>query len=53
MRFIKVSQKTWLNIDSDDTKILVFQITLHVDKPRSNVSLVTDDKGNVVDLKID
>lgn len=53
MRFTKVSQKTWFNMDSDDTKILVFQITLHVDSPRSNVSLVTDDNGNVTDLKID
>jgi hypothetical protein len=53
VRFSKVSQKTWFNMDSDDTKILVFQITMHVDDPRTIVSLVNDEKGNVTDLKIE
>ena len=51
-RFIKVSQKTWFNMDSDDTKILVFQTTMHVDAPRSSVSLVMDRSGEVTDLNI-
>lgn len=53
VRFSKVSQKTWFNMDSDDTKILVFQITMHVDDPRSKVSLTTDKGGNVTDLRIE
>lgn len=53
VRFFKVSQKTWFNMDSDDTKILVFQITMHVDSPRSKVSLTTDKGGNVIDLRIE
>ena len=52
VRFTKVSQKTWFNMDSDDTKILVFQITMHVDSPRSSVSLVMDKSGEVTDLII-
>lgn len=52
VRFLKVSQKTWFNMDSDDTKILVFQITMHVDAPRSSVSLVMDRSGEVTDLNI-
>lgn len=52
VRFVKVSQKTWFNMDSDDSKILVFQITLHVDAPRSIVSLVKDGNDNVTDLNI-
>lgn len=52
VRFVKQSQKTWFNMDSDDTKILVFQITMHVDDPRTAVSLVTDENGNISDLSI-
>ena len=53
VRFSKVSQKVWFNMDSDDTKILVFQITMHVDNPRGNVSLVADSNGTVTDLKVE
>ena len=53
VRFSKVSQKVWFNMDSDDTKILVFQITMRVDNPRGNVSLVAESNGTVTDLKVE
>lgn len=50
IRFVKVSQKTWFNMDADDTKILMFQVTFHVDAPRSRVNVVQKSNGEVVGL---
>lgn len=50
VRFVKVSQKSWFNEDSDDTKVLVFQITLHADAPRSFVDPIIISEDDVVDL---
>lgn len=49
VRFIEYENRSFYNYDSDDEKLISFKIKMHVDDPRTEVSLstTTDSNGNV------
>lgn len=48
VRFVSVSQNAYYNIDMDDEKQLQFKVKLHVDDPRTEVTLVKGTDGETV-----
>lgn len=50
VRYQGFDEQHWHNYESDKEKFLEFKITMHVDDPRTNVSLSTGTDGTVTDL---
>lgn len=51
IRFMEYEDQSFYNFDSDDEKFISFKIKMHVDDPRTEVSLVSEN-DKVTDLKI-
>lgn len=50
IRFVEYEDQSFYNLDSDDEKFISFKIKMHVDDPRTEVSLVSEN-DKVTDLK--
>lgn len=50
VRFVEYEDQSFYNFDSDEEKLIAFKIKMHVDDPRTEVSIV-EENGKVTDLK--